>query len=221
MDAKEVEMTIGRPRLRLATVVQAHCPAAAITRELTTALHVIAPEIAVTSCLIGVPSAPAADIFIAANDPTAYRRAAQRLAALGTDLALIQHRIGYPGGRHLLGLSDELGHRGIPYLVLLHDLPTNLRPLDADTVTALGREAAAVLVLSDAEARLLAHQRLIAPEAVAVLAERDADTGAGLGLGMGQSSLTASAAQLAGVVHLVVRRAVEREPVKARQGGRL
>jgi len=206
-------MTIGRPRLRLATVVPAHVPAATITEKLTAALRGVAPEIAVISCLIGVPPAPAADLVIAATDPNAYRRGAQRLAALGTDLALVQHSIGHPGGQHLLGLSNELGRRGIPCLVLLNELPLSMRPPDADTVTALGRAAAGVLVLSDAAARLLAHQRLVAPDAIAVLAERKP--------GAGRPSLNASAALLAGVVHLVVRRTVEREPAPVRHSGRL
>jgi glycosyltransferase involved in cell wall biosynthesis len=85
-----------------------------------------------------------------------YRRAARILAEHTVDAVLVQHAHGIyggPAGAHVLGLTDELRLRGVPYLVTLHSLP-NVE-LHARTVTTLAQGAAGVTVFTETARRLL------------------------------------------------------------------
>lgn len=167
-----------RRRLHLAIVSMfppRRSASAEYTAELCRALSCAAPDIAVSICAVGSgPSLAAADVAatIRMDDPTDYRRAAHRLAVLGADAVLIEHESGAyggPHGRYILGLVDELGRLGVPFLVTLHTVRTSPPPDQADVIAALCRPAAGVTVMSDVAVRLLTAHRLAAPEQIAVI----------------------------------------------------
>ncbi len=96
-----------------------------------------------------------------------YRRAARILAEHTVDAVLVQHAhgiFGGPAGAHVLGLTDELRLRGVPYLVTLHSLPS-FEP-GARTVTALAQGAAGVTVFTDTARRLLTSVEPCGPVAL-------------------------------------------------------
>ena len=170
-------------RIRLAIVSPAPpraCPVAGYTEELTRMLHAVAPEIAPSLWAITHDSEmPAAGGLAAAgviriDDPSAYRRAGLRMHRLGACAALLQYgpgTAGGPHGRYLLGLTNELDRLHLPYLVTLHGLRPSMHPDDADTATALCRNAAGIIVLSRSARAALMHNRLAPAERVAVIAQ--------------------------------------------------
>jgi polysaccharide biosynthesis protein PslF len=170
-------------RVRLAIVSPCPpraCPVATYTDELTRMLRAVAPEIALSLWAItpddSVPAAgglPASGV-IPIDDPSAYRRAALRLHRLGANVALLQFGAGTAGGphgRYLLGLTDELDRVHVPYLVTLHGIRRAMRPDDADMAAALSRRAAGIIVLSQSARAALVHNRLAAPERIAVVTQ--------------------------------------------------
>lgn len=174
-------ITDNRRRIRLAIVSPTPprpCPVAARTDELCRMLPIVAPRIGLTVFAIdhgdGPPHAagrPAA-ASIAADDPSAYRRAGEHLRRLGVDVALLQvgpGTAGGPHGRYLLGLTDELTRLGMPYLVALHHVRPFPRPDDADALSALCRDAAGVVVSSNSARRALAAGGIVPPRRVAVV----------------------------------------------------
>jgi glycosyltransferase involved in cell wall biosynthesis len=173
--------TDNRRRIRLAIVSPTPprpCPVAAHTDELCRMLPVVAPRIGLTVFAIdhgdGPPHAAgrAAAGSIAADDPSAYRRAGQGLRRLGVDVALLEvgpGSAGGPHGRYLLGLTDELTRLGVPYLVAPHQVRPFPRPDDADMLSALCRDAAGVVVSSNSARRALAGSGIVPPRRVAVV----------------------------------------------------
>jgi glycosyltransferase involved in cell wall biosynthesis len=152
------------------------CPVALHTQQLRQALALAAPEITVDVCAIdhgrraGTPSEVSGTIEV--DDPSAYRRCAQRLYAHGADLVSINAVLaasGHGRTRHLLGLVSELDRLLVPYVVLLHDVRRSPAPEDADVATALCRNAVAVCVASQAAADSLVHSRLAVADRVAVI----------------------------------------------------
>ncbi|GIJ48112.1 glycosyl transferase [Virgisporangium aliadipatigenens] len=162
-------------RVRLAIVSPyppRQCAVSAYTQELVRALAVAAPQITVS--LWSVDSTPVADHrpdvagVIPAADLSGYRRAAQKLIRIGADAVLVVHEPG-PHARHLLGLTAELTRAGVPYLIAPHELRWSVRPDQADTIAALCREAAGVVVLSEAAEKLVLAARMAPPERIAVI----------------------------------------------------
>jgi glycosyltransferase involved in cell wall biosynthesis len=154
------------------------CPVATYTDELTRSLQTAAPDVAISLWAIApddrAPQAGGVEAagVIPIDDPSAYRRAALRLRRLGVRAALLQYgpgTAGGPHGRYILGLTDELVRLNVPYLVTLHGLRRPMRPDDADMAAALSRHAAGVIVLSQSARSALVHNRLAAPERVAVV----------------------------------------------------
>jgi glycosyltransferase involved in cell wall biosynthesis len=141
-------------------------------------LPAVAPRIGLTVYAIdhgdGLPTVaglPVAD-SIAADDPSAYRRAGQRLRRLGADAVLLEvgpGSAGGPHGRYLLGLTDELTRLRVPYLVAPHHVRRFPRPDDADTLSALCRNAAGVVVSSNTARQALVASRIVPPRRVAVV----------------------------------------------------
>jgi glycosyltransferase involved in cell wall biosynthesis len=170
-----------RRRIRLAVVSTTpprSCPVAAYTDELCRMLPAVAPRIALTVWAIdhgdGPPAAGGqrAAGSIPAADPSAYRRAGQRLHRLGVDVALLAvgpGTAGGPHGRYLLGLTDELTHLHVPYIVSLYGVRSSPLPDDADTLSALCRNAAGVIVASNSARRALAGSRIVDTGRVAVV----------------------------------------------------
>jgi glycosyltransferase involved in cell wall biosynthesis len=178
--------TDNRRRIRLGIVSPTPprpCPVAAYTDELCRMLPLVAPRIGLTVYAIdhgdGRPTTagrPAAG-SIAADDPSAYRRAGQRLRRLGVDVALLEvapGSAGGPHGRYLLGLTDELTRVGVPYLVAAHQVRQSPPPDDANMLSALCRNAAGVVVSSNSARQALAAGRIVAPRRVAVVPLRPA-----------------------------------------------
>ncbi|GIJ54762.1 glycosyltransferase [Virgisporangium aurantiacum] len=173
--------TDNRRRIRLAIVSPTPprpCPVAAHTDELCRMLPVVAPRIGLTVFAIdhgdGPPHAAgrAAAGSIAADDPSAYRRAGQRLRRLGVDVALLEvgpGSAGGPRGRYLLGLTDELTRLGVPYLVAPHQVRPFPRPDEANVLSALCRDAAGVVVSSNCARQALAASGIVPPRRVAVV----------------------------------------------------
>jgi glycosyltransferase involved in cell wall biosynthesis len=173
--------TDNRRRIRLAIVSPTPprpCPVAAHTDELCRMLPSVAPRIGLTVYAIdhgdGQPTAGGrrVDGSITADDPSAYRRAGQRLRRLGVDVALLEvgpGTAGGPHGRYLLGLTDELTRVGVPYLVAAHHVRRSPRPDDADTLAALCRPAAGVVVASNSARAALVSSRIVPPRRIAVV----------------------------------------------------
>jgi glycosyltransferase involved in cell wall biosynthesis len=171
-----------RHRIRLAVVSLCPpqpSPVAVRTDELCRMLRVVAPRIALSVWAVDrgdglVPTAgeiPVAGV-IAAEDPSAYRRAGQRLRRLGVNVALLMFGHGTAGGPHgrfILGLTDELTRLQLPYLVALDDIHPSPRPDDADVITALCRSAAGVIVTSGCARAALVRNRLVPPAKIAVV----------------------------------------------------
>jgi len=173
--------TDNRRRIRLAIVSPTPprpCPVAAYTDELCRMLPTVAPRISLTVYTIdhgdGRPTAGGRRVegSIAADDPSAYRRAGQRLRRLGADVVLLEvgpGTAGGPHGRYLLGLTDELTRLGVPYLVAAHHVRPSPRPDDADALSALCRPAAGVVVSSASARAALVASRIVPPKRVAVV----------------------------------------------------
>jgi glycosyltransferase involved in cell wall biosynthesis len=173
-------------RIRLAIVSPTPprpCPVATYTDELCRMLPAVAPRIGLTVYAIdhgdGRPTIAGRPVpgSIAVDDPSAYRRAGQRLQRLGADVVLIEvgpGTAGGPHGRYLLGLTDELTRLGVPYLVAPHQVRPSPSPDDANMLSALCRNAVGVVALSDSARRALASSRIVAPRRVAVVPSRPA-----------------------------------------------
>src|SRR5258706_4213779 len=119
-----------QPRLVVvSTYPPRECGIASFARELRGALLAAAPDWQVYVCALdhdGLAYGPEVSAVIAQDDAADYLRAADTIAATGTDLVIVEHEYGIfggPDGEYVLHLAAGLPRRRVPYVATLHTLP--------------------------------------------------------------------------------------------------
>ncbi|HKT01537.1 MAG TPA: glycosyltransferase, partial [Rugosimonospora sp.] len=151
------------------------CGLATFTRDLRAALGVAAPGWRVDVAALdrtGLRYGPEVLTAIRQDEPADYRRAAELIAAAGTDLVVIQHEYGIFGGadgRYLLDLVAELRRREVPYAATLHTVLSAPTAGQADVLRTLCAGAAVVSVFTPGAQRVLADSGLAPDTPVGVV----------------------------------------------------
>jgi glycosyltransferase involved in cell wall biosynthesis len=174
---KITQMGIDRPmRVTLvSTYLPRRCGLATFTKDLRDALRGAAPAWEIDVCAVdrdGLAYGPEVMTVVRHDDPGSYRRAAEAIAARGTDLVMIQHEYGIfggPDGAHILEFSEALRGHGVPYTVTLHTVLSKPGPGQAATLAELCHGAARVTVFTETARPLAAETGLVDPARVTVV----------------------------------------------------
>lgn len=151
------------------------CGLATFARDLRAALRGVAPRWRIDVCAMdneGLAYGPEVAHVIDEEDPDGYDRAAEAIAAAGTDLALIQHEYGIfggPEGAHVGHLAAGLRRRGVPYAVTLHTVLPDPPEDKAAVLRDLCRRAALVTVFTRTARHMVVEAGLTTEDRVAVL----------------------------------------------------
>jgi len=151
------------------------CGLATFARDLRTALRTVAPHWRVDVCALdrgGAAYGPEVCAVIDQDDLAGYDRAADAIAAAGTDLVLIQHEYGIfggPDGSHVRHLAAGLRRRGIPYVVTLHTILSDPGPGRAAILGDLCGGAALTTAFTETGRRMAVDASLADADRVVVV----------------------------------------------------
>jgi glycosyltransferase involved in cell wall biosynthesis len=151
------------------------CGLASYTADLVSAMSDVAPNWRIKVCALDrdrLRYGPEVVAAIGQDRPEDYRRAAQMIAEIGTDLVLIQHEYGIfggPDGSHLLHLTNGLRRRAVPYAMTLHTVLADASTGKAAVARSLCASASTVTVLTESARRLAVQTALIDVDRIAVV----------------------------------------------------
>ena len=156
----------------LSTYPPRRCGIATFTRDLRSAVgggrvYAVGPRVGAADA--GQADPPEVMASLLGHDPSDYRRAAIAIDGVSADAVLLQHEFGIyggPDGANVLGLAERLL---TPLVTTLHTVLSDPSERQRGIVRDLAAASAAVVVMSETAAGLLARRYAVDPAIVHVV----------------------------------------------------